>query len=695
MTDKPQDNFETYYAEKLWEMIPAVYRRDDTLLALERRKHETSPDLEKPPRGPLRELVELWAGQAAVLRRSHDRLWLDQFIEYCSDWAIPYLGDLLGTHLVSVLNPRARRVDVAKTIYYRRRKGTLPVLEELVSDITGWEGTVVENFRRLARMRHGLDPHPGQYAGPVSGTPPGGWADLRNVQTRDLLMGAFDEWHYTPDIRRHRGRTGRYAIPKVAFHLYRLRAYRVDNATPKKLDGTYTFDPSGRAVPLFQPHNREQDPGEALGQAAPEANWENWRLAQEWQLPGPVRCRLLDQTFDRENNVHILQIKAKGLGVAKQVGRIEHKGPLPSNTALLIDPTRGQFSLQPPPVALPTVSYYYGAPGPIGAGTYDRREDLKPGVARDLTKESPPGDGVTEIKDSATYYPVHSIDHVKGMVLQAANHCRPYLHWEPPAGSTSGSDWVFDTSANEDAELTFDGLWIGVSDKERLVLRGNYEKVTIRNSTLDPGGIKTPGKTSAEAAAPDPTIAPVHLIVEGYVEEMVVANSITGPIRTDKNGHIEKLTIRDSVVQATDKTTEALKLTGGCVILEAATIVGAVCVHRLSATDSIVTGDARVTDVQNGCFRFSAAPVGSRVPAPYRCCELERNPSPFKSERFGDPDFARLAETAPLLLQSGGEEHLEMGAFKKLRDPVKLDGLKAKVQEYMPFGLIPLYLFET
>ena len=39
--------------------------------------------------------------------------------------------------LVNGLDPRAQRLDVAKTIHYRRRKGTLAVLEEIARDVTG------------------------------------------------------------------------------------------------------------------------------------------------------------------------------------------------------------------------------------------------------------------------------------------------------------------------------------------------------------------------------------------------------------------------------------------------------------------------------------------------------------------------------------------------------------------------------
>ena len=79
----------------------------------------------------LRSIILILARQSAIARRSIDRLWEDQFIELCDDWAIPYIGDLVGTRLVHELNRRGRRVDVARTIFYRRRKGTPHVLKYL------------------------------------------------------------------------------------------------------------------------------------------------------------------------------------------------------------------------------------------------------------------------------------------------------------------------------------------------------------------------------------------------------------------------------------------------------------------------------------------------------------------------------------------------------------------------------------
>jgi hypothetical protein len=147
------DRYDAWYSDKLWNLLPEIYRAED------------SDDFDR--KGPLRELVERIGAQAAIVRRSIDRLWEDQSIETCDDWIIDYLGDLLATNLVASLDARGRRVDVGKTIYYRRRKGTVGLLEELATDITGWSVRVVECFHRLARTRHGLDPAIGDPAEPA------------------------------------------------------------------------------------------------------------------------------------------------------------------------------------------------------------------------------------------------------------------------------------------------------------------------------------------------------------------------------------------------------------------------------------------------------------------------------------------------------------------------------------------------
>jgi hypothetical protein len=254
MTTAPADNFAAYYADKLWRLMPAVYRAEDT------DKFAAN--------GPLREMIDRIGVAAADIRRNIDRLWDDQSIETCDDWAIPYIGDLVDARLVSGLDSAGQRRDVANTIDYRRRKGTLSLVEQIAYDITGWDVKAVEFFRRLARTRHGLDPAIGAggasgaeavalaegLVGRVTGTPIGGFADLRHLGGGADPGGAFDEYFHAADLRVGRGNVGWYGIPRLGIFVWRLMSFLVGPVTPVPVDGCpgwFCFDPTGRDVPLF------------------------------------------------------------------------------------------------------------------------------------------------------------------------------------------------------------------------------------------------------------------------------------------------------------------------------------------------------------------------------------------------------------------------------------------------------------
>jgi hypothetical protein len=100
----PADGYDAYYQARLWDSVPEIYRALDSVDAA--------------AAGPLRELLNRIGVQAAVVRRSIDGLWADQFIETCSDWVVPYLGALVATGQVTGLDPRGQRLDVANTIHW-------------------------------------------------------------------------------------------------------------------------------------------------------------------------------------------------------------------------------------------------------------------------------------------------------------------------------------------------------------------------------------------------------------------------------------------------------------------------------------------------------------------------------------------------------------------------------------------------
>ena len=775
MTNTANDKFQTYFAEKLWETIPAFYREEDGLA-------------ENP--GVLRAIVEIIAEQASYLRRSSDHLWDDEFIDLCNSWAVPYIADLVGTRLVSSLNQRGRRVDVAKTIYYRRRKGTLRVLEELISDIAGWEGVVGEEFRRLARAFHGLDPKPLPLVGRFTGTPPGGWADLRRPRGAELTDGPFDEYSHSADVRKQRGTDGRYNIPKIAFSLYRIPARRVTGVVPLRgpNNKTFTFDPSGRDIPLFMRRSRGEN-----------FDFDVWRSSREWELPAPMRCRVLGHAeylisealvLQLINNLGLSNAAANDLRKLRNITFINEANlrnaiaVLPNNAALLaaaviqailqgalvqdcgksvllssyvpqgslqpksirvetapgtevtsdritsgnlinwtgaaankrliIDPERGRMLfIGAAPAATLKVDYHYGFSAEIGAGSYDRSayfrrpftpnenyaEDNYPDdydrsafaqaptlpvlinsaaiTAGDIDAGAVNSIGATEIGDSSTFGPVGNKTGLQNTIIRAKNFERPYLRL--------ASNLILNTGANVEAFLTLEGLWVGCTGNFSLSLRGDYERVTIRHSTLDPGGVD----------AQNNAIPPLHLVVEGAVEKLLIDHSIIGPIRVQGAGTIKKLVVRDSIVHSTAPGVPAIELPNVDIEMFRTTVFGAMDIDRLNASEALITGLTNVTDTQNGCFRFSAALQGSRVPHPYASYFIEDTNHFFTSRRFGQPGYAQLSQSAPKGLLIGAENGSEIGAFSSLLNPIRFDGLRAKVDEFMPFGLIPVFIFET
>ncbi len=51
---------------------------------------------DKAIRGPLKALSMVFADELAVMEENLAQLYDDAFIETCADWAIPYIGDLIG-----------------------------------------------------------------------------------------------------------------------------------------------------------------------------------------------------------------------------------------------------------------------------------------------------------------------------------------------------------------------------------------------------------------------------------------------------------------------------------------------------------------------------------------------------------------------------------------------------------------------
>ena len=291
----------TFDVEKLVSLLPAIYRiRDvETAARLEgllnpeeqvelellrsssslteteqRRLNELE---EKRQRGPLKSLLSVIAEQAEVLEEDLAQLYDDLFIETCAEWAVPYIGDLIGARGAFVF-PGAKftqRAFVANTMAYRRRKGTAAVLEQLARDVTGWTAKVVEYFQLLATT---------QYLNHIR-LDNLSVADLGNSQTLEWLDTPFDRVTRTVDVRRIEPRRGRYNIPNIGIFLYRIDSFPVTEAPAFQLDShRWLFDALGRDTQLYN---------------KPEAEDEITHLAEPINVPIPISRRVLHCFLER------------------------------------------------------------------------------------------------------------------------------------------------------------------------------------------------------------------------------------------------------------------------------------------------------------------------------------------------------------------------------------------------------------
>src|SRR5262245_38338584 len=218
-----------YTTEELYRLLPAVYRVRDAEQG-----------------GVLRELVDLLTEQVNVLAESIEQMYDDEFVETCAPWVAPYIGDLIGYRTLHGVVPQVSspRAEVANTIRYRRRKGTVSVLEQLANDVTGWPAHAVEFFELLATTQYMNHVRPLAQA----------TASLRDETRLELAgggsfqAGAFDGLAHTAEMRRIASRSGRYNIPNVGIFLWRVQSLRLVRVPLVANDGTgrrFRFDQLG------------------------------------------------------------------------------------------------------------------------------------------------------------------------------------------------------------------------------------------------------------------------------------------------------------------------------------------------------------------------------------------------------------------------------------------------------------------
>ena len=248
-----------------------------------------------------------------------------------------------------------------------------------------------------------------------------------------------------------------------------------------------------------------------------------------------------------------------------------------------------------------------------------------------------------------------------------------------------GGDWVLDSGADATSVAVLDGLWFGAHQPLALVLRGDFERVTLRHDDARPrrhrrlGGALAPVRSSSRAASrrsssTTRSAAPIRVAAGGVlIEPVVMRDSSSTPAA-----------VRRSTRRARSSTSHARPCIGrvDC---------RAACTRRRRSSPVASTSPTRRAAASAsaprrraaGCRARTSRTCSTRRPACSRRC-ASATPATRSSPATPGRARARRARTAS-----------EIGAWSSLRDPIRLDGLRAKVEEYLPFGLVPFFVFET
>ncbi|MFO7540433.1 MAG: hypothetical protein R6X32_20530 [Chloroflexota bacterium] len=710
--------------DRLYDLLPVIQRQRDAEQGW-----------------PLRALLRVIAEQVDVVEADMDQLYENWFIETCEDWVVPYIGDLIGYRLVHEAGepgdpvlPQSRlrnkilipRREVANTIAYRRRKGTLALLELLAHDVAGWPARTVEFYRLLGwtqALNH-LRPERGRTV------------DLRSDPLA-LLDGPFDELAHTVDVRRihaHR-RRGWHNIPSVGLFVWRLRAYSVTQTPAYCLEQVgphcYTFSVLGNAAPLY---------------TKPEPEPEPTHIAGELNLPVPIRRKACEADLDAYYGPD------KSFQLWRGATGNKPPEPIPAEQLVIADlsrwqyrPRRGQVAVDPelgriafPPRHLPKqgvwVSYHYGFSADVGGGEYERPLSQPDGAvfyqvgngqyerigdALKKWQEDQPQDAVIEITRSGVY--VEQLDVVlqAGQTLQirAANRVRPVIRLldyrtdRPDALHISGE---------KGSRFTMDGLLIG---GRGVHVTGEVADVVVRHSTLVPGWGLHPDCEPKRPAEPSLELlnTPARVRIERSIIGSIQVNQ--DEVQSDPIA----IRVRDSVLDGTSREREAVGAPAGLLAhavltIERSTVFGQVRAHAIElAENSIFMGRIKVGRRQRGCMRFCYVIPGSRTPRRYRCQpdlvktavadlmqreaarrnepvdetarqqtqerEAERVRPRFNSRRYGTPTYCQLALTCAEEIRRGADDESEVGVFHHLYQPQREANLRARLDEYTPAGM--------
>lgn len=697
--------------DRLYELLPYVIRRADA------------------ERGEaLRALLQVITREADLLQDDLLRLYDNWFIETCEPWVVPYIADLIGHQPIheagapgegpnaaarnAILLPRG---EVGNTLRYRRRKGTLALLEQLARDVAGWPALAVE-FGKLLSQTQSLR---------LGRAGRGRSVDLREALALDRLGHAFDAIAHAPDLRRpiSSRSPGHYGRASVGLYAWRLKPYSITRAPALCMEevgpNCYMFSVLGNNVQLV---NRPQPRGAGCSVTGildvPHAI--GLRAFAATRQPGERTASASTDYYGMADTPDGAQV-AQSLAIWAPGWPDDHADsgePIPAARLIVANldgwiyqPPRGHVAVDPvlgrivfPPRQNPrravTVSYHHGFSADIGGGEYTRplRQHAKAEVIRVADSEAlrealkrwqrqvdgngfahapsdQPAHAVIELAGSGVYMLPLRIYLAVGHSLQlrAAQRARPVLRlldWQ-----TSHSDNLI-VEGGAGSRLVLDGLTI---TGRGVQVEGELASLTVRHSTLVPGWSLEPNCDPKRPSEPSIEVidSSACIVVEHSIVGSIQVNN--DEVRTDP----VQLRVSDSIVDATgtdceQPQCEAIGAAGSRLAFAAAhivrsTIIGRVMVHAIElGENSLFTGRVTVARRQIGCIRFSYVRPGSRTPRRFQC-------QPDGVERIVERE-ARANGDPPALMQATQRE-------ERLRVRPRFDSLRYGTPTYARLSL--------
>jgi hypothetical protein len=208
-----------------------------------------------------------------------------------------------------------------------------------------------------------------------------------------------------------------------------------------------------------------------------------------------------------------------------------------------------------------------------------------------------------------------------------------------------------------------------------------------------PGGGDGLGRLELRHCTLVPTSA--GLLVHAPNTAVEIEHSIVGGIRAAVDARVR---LTSSIVDATAETSVAYADPQGTgfgapLRVEQVTVIGQVKADLLElASNSLFLSAVQARRRQQGCARFSYLPPGSQTPRRFRCqpasdADAARVRPMLTSTRYGDPGYCQLSVRSAPEIRRGADDESELGAFHDVYLPQREAHLRARLDEYLRFGL--------